>query len=285
MLSARVSHRHLRNVIGENSRRGIDLLSDPIFHMELTYSSLIVATFPVGDRHAFRLFDDDKVAVFTDMGEYDKVYGGSEGLTPASYDFDYILSAHAGLVLNPLSENVFIDFDYFQYKEETPYFEYDSFYVGYNCDELELVARNIKNRELHSFIQDPSQIYEYEPFFRLLKKSVLLTVVYPNATGNVADMTDSITPIIAREDGYLEIFTDIGQIERSPDTYVRVVNLAQLFEMVIRFDFEGAVLNPDTDGIRINREMILLNFEEFRRSYDPSKYMQAHNYAFRLQKE
>ena len=282
MLSARVSHRHLRNVIGKNPNRGIDLLSDPIFNMELAYSSLIVATFPVGDRHAFRLFDDDKVAVFTDMEEYDKVYGGSEGLTPRSCDFDHIISAHADLVLNPSSENVFIDFDYFQYKEETPYFEYDSIYVGYNCDELELVARNIKNRELQSFIQDPSQIYDYEPFFRLLKKSLLLTVVHPNATGNVADLTDSITPIIAREDGYLEIFTDIGQIERAPDTYVQVVNLAQFFEMIIRFDFEGAILNPDTDGLRIDREMVLLNFERFRSSYDSSKYMQAHNYAFRL---
>ena len=96
------------------------------------------------------------------------------------------------------------------------------------------------------------------------------------------DFTDAMAPIIIRDDGFMEIFTNIDQVKRGPDTYVQVVNLAQFFEMAIRFDLEGMVLNPDTDDIRIDREMILLNFEEFRRNYDPSKYMQAHNYAFRL---
>ena len=285
MDSMRVSHRHLRKFIEDSPKRGIDLLDDPIFYMELCYSSLIVATFPVEDRRAFLLFDEDTVAVFTDIHEYDKVYGAKEGLTPMAYDFDCIISANADLVLNPASENVFINSDYFQYKEATPYFQYDSPYIGFNCAELELVARNMKNTKLKSFISDPSRIYDYGPFFCLLKKSLLLTVVHPNATGNVADLTDSIAPIIVGDEGYIELFTDIGQIERAPDTYVQVVNLAQFFEMIIRFDFEGAVLNPDTDDVRIDREMILLNFEKFRKNYDPSKYMQAHNYAFRLQKE
>lgn len=253
--------------------------------MELAYSSFIVPTFPSGDRRAIYLLDKKAIPLFTDMNEYRKSFEGNADLTPAAYDFDYILSAHVDMVINPASENLFMDIDYFKDKAETPYFEYDSIYVGYNCAELELVARKIKNRPLKDFITNPSAIYDYESFFRLLKKSTLLTVMSLDSTEDIVDFSEGMAPIIVRDDGFLEIFTSASQIERGPDTYVQVVNLAQLFEMIMRFDFEGAVLNPDTNDVRIDREMILLNFEEFRKGYDPSKYMQAHNYAFKLKKE
>ena len=278
----RVSHKHLRKLIESSSDEGIDLLYNPLFCMELAYSSFIVPTFPVGERRAIYLLDKKAIPLFTDLDEYKKSFEGNAGLSPASYDFDYILSANVDLIINPSSENLFMDIDYFRGKADTPYFEYDSPFVGYNCAELELVARKIKNDSLNEFIADPSAIYDYDAFFSLLKKSILLTVISLDSTEDVVDFTDAIAPIIIREDGFMEIFTNTGQVKRGSDTYVQVVNLAQFFEMVIRFDFEGIVLNPDTEGIRIDREMILLNFEEFRRNYDPSKYMQAHNYAFRL---
>lgn len=276
------SHRHLRKLIESNSDEGIDLLYNPLFCMELAYSSFIVPTFPVGERRAIYLLDKKAIPLFTDLNEYKKSFEGNACLTPVSYDFDYILSANVDLVINPASENLFMDIDYFRDKAETPYFEYDSPYVGYNCAELELVARKIKNDSLNEFIADPSAIYDYEEFFRLLKKSIILTALYLDSTEDVVDFTDAMAPIIIRDDGFMEIFTNIDQVKRGTGTYVQVVNLAQFFEMAIRFDLEGMVLNPDTDDIRIDREMILLNFEEFRRNYDPSKYMQAHNYAFRL---
>ena len=278
----RVSHKHLRELIESSSDEGIDLLYNPLFCIELAYSSFIVPTFPVGERRAIYLLDKKAIPLFTDLDEYKKSFEGNAGLSPASYDFDYILSANVDLIINPSSENLFMDIDYFRGKADTPYFEYDSPFVGYNCAELELVARKIKNDSLNEFIADPSAIYDYDAFFSLLKKSILLTVISLDSTEDVVDFTDAIAPIIIREDGFMEIFTNTGQVKRGSDTYVQVVNLAQFFEMVIRFDFEGIVLNPDTEGIRIDREMILLNFEEFRRNYDPSKYMQAHNYAFRL---
>lgn len=278
----RVSHKHLRELIESSSDEGIDLLYNPLFCMELAYSSFIVPTFPVGERRAIYLLDKKAIPLFTDLDEYKKSFEGNAGLSPASYDFDYILSANVDLIINPSSENLFMDIDYFRGKADTPYFEYDSPFVGYNCAELELVARKIKNDSLNEFIADPSAIYDYEAFFSLLKKSILLTAISLDSTEDVVDFTDALAPIIIREDGFMEIFTNTDQVKRGSDTYVQVVNLAQFFEMVIRFDFEGIVLNPDTDDIRIDREMILLNFQEFRRNYDPSKYMQAHNYAFRL---
>ena len=278
----RVSHRHLRKLIESSSDEGIDLLYNPLFCMELAYSSFIVPTFPVGEMRAIYLLDKKAIPLFTDLDEYKKSFEGNAGLTPASYDFDYILSANADLIINPSSENMFLDIDYFRGKAETPYFEYDSPFVGYNCAELELVARKIKNDSLNEFITEPSAIYDYEEFFTLLRKSILLTAISLDSTEDIVDFTDSMAPIVIRDDRFVEIFTNIGQVKRGPDTYVQVVNLAQFLEMAIRFDLEGVALNPDTDDIRIDREMILLNFEEFRKNYDSSKYMQAHNYAFRL---
>lgn len=277
-----ISHSHLKRMIEGYPYHDFDLSSDSVFHMELAYSSFIVATFPSGDGRAIHLLNEKFIAVFTDMDEYYRIYAKNDNLTPVAYDFDYILSANVDLMINPASECVFLDIDMFADKPETPFFEYDSIYVGYNCRELELVARKIRNEELNEFIQNPSRIYDYDAFFRLLKKSILLTLVYPNTTEDIADLSDGMAPIKITEDGYLELFTNISQIKRGPDSYVQVVNLAQFFEMVIRFDFEGIILNPDTDKIRMDREMILVNFECFRQSYDPSKYMQAHNYAFRL---
>lgn len=209
-------------------------------------------------------------------------YGANDDLSPEAYDFDYILSANVDMIINPSSEGVFLDVNLFGHKAETPFFEYDSKYAGYDCNELEIVARNIRNEDLCRFIENPSSIYDFESFFELLKKSVLLTLSYPNATEDTVDLTDAISLIILTEDKFMEIFTGIDQIRRCSDSYVQVINLAEFFEMVLRFDFEGIILNPDSDRIRIDREMILLNFEDFRNNYNSSKYMQSHNYAFRL---
>ena len=282
MILHEIKHNHLKRMIEDYQYREIELSTDPIFYMEMVYSSFIVATFLVDGRHAIHLLNQKFIAVFTDLEEYKKTYDGNENLTPAVFDFDYILSANLDLIINPSSENIFINIDDYKNKPKTPFFEYDSIYVGFNCTELELVARKIQNNALNEFIKDPSRIYNYEEFFKLLKNSILLTLVYPKSSQNVVDLKGSISPIKIRKDGFLELFTNVGQIEGDSDTYVQVVNLAHFFEMTIRFDFEGIVINPDTNDIRMDREMILLNFEEFRDSYDPSKYMQADNYAFRL---
>ena len=72
-------------------------------------------------------------------------------------------------------------------------------------------------------------------FFTLLRKSILLTAISLDSTEDIVDFTDSMAPIVIRDDGFVEIFTNISQVKRGPDTYVQVVNLAQFLEMVIRF--------------------------------------------------
>lgn len=278
-----VSHNNLKRIIEGYPYQETDLSDDYIFKMELAYSTFIVPTFQVDERRAISLLENRFIPLFTDIAEYEKCYGDNGNLTPIAYDFDYILSANADMIINPESEGVFIDADLFRNKAETPFFKYGSKYVGYNCDELELVARNIRNEELCRFIENPSSIYEFESFFRLLKKSILFTLAYPNSTEDTVDLTGGVSPIMLNENKFIELFTGIDQIERSPNSYVQVINLAEFFEMVLRFDFEGIILNPDTDNVRIEREMILLNFEDFRKNYDSSKYMQSHNYAFRLE--
>lgn len=277
-----VSHNHLRKLIEDYPYQEADLSTDTSFHMELAYSTFIVPTFPVNGKRAIHLLDHKFIPLFTDLDEYNGMYGDNGNLTPVAYDFDYILSANNDMILNPSSEYVFVDIDWFKDKPETPFFEYDSKYAGYNYAELELLARKIRNRQLHEYIRNQYSSYDCEEFFTLLGKSVLLTLAHLNAADDIVDLTDSLSPIIINDFGCLEIFTGIDQIRRGPDSYVQVINLAQFFEMVIRFDFEGIIINPDTDDVRISREMILLNFEKFRDNYDWSKYMQAHNYAFRL---
>ena len=271
-----VTHNHLKRLLGDNPD-----FDDLCYMMELYYSSLIVPTFEAEGRTAFYLFSQELVPVFTDLEEYNRTYGGDRKLTPKVCDFDYILSANVDLIVNPDSDSHIIETDLLQYKRETPYYEYDSVYVGYSCRELELVARKTKNRNLKEFIRNPRAVYDYEAFFTKLRRSTLLIGSFlPDATGDVVDLTDSIAAIEIGRDGFLEFYTSMD--EAKSQSYVQVANIAEFMEYIIRNDLEGFVINPESDSVRVTREMILLNFEEFRDNYNHDRYVRSHNYAFRV---
>lgn len=273
-----VSHNHLRRLIDRED----DVFSNPLFFKEMAYSSFIVPTFPVEDKRAMFLHDKRYVPIFSDFYEYDKAYGARDDLDARIYDFDYILSCGVDMVFNPSSENLVIDFDYFKGKSETPFFPYRSRYIGYNKNELHLIARRIRNPCLKKFIGTPGCVYD-ESFFEELARSTLMTLVYPeNQTGDVAYFRGKPTPLKITEDGFLELFTSCEEIMRSPDSYVQIVNLPEFMEFVIRHDHEGIIINSDTDCLVLDREMILLNFGDFRSRYDFKRFVQSHNYAFKL---
>lgn len=273
-----VSHNHLRRLIDRED----DVFSNPLFFKEMAYSTFIVPTFPVDDKRAMFLHDKRYVAICTDFYEYDKAYGGRDDLDPRICDFDYILSCGVDMLLNPSSENLVIDVDHFKGKSETPFFPYKSIYVGYNRDELQLIAKRIQNPRLKELMGTPGCVYD-ESFFDELARSILMTLVYPeNQTGDVAYLRGNPTPLKITEDGFLELFTSNGEIRRSPDSYVQVVNLPEFMEFIIRHDHEGIVINSDTDCLVLDREMILMNFSDFRKRYDFKRFVQSHNYAFRL---
>lgn len=274
-----VSHDHLRKLIDCDD----DPFSNPLFFKELAYSTFIVPTFPVDDNRAMFLHDKRYVPILSDFYEYDKAYGMRDDLNPMISDFDHILSCGVDMLFNPSSENLVIDVDYFKGKSETPLFPYSSRYVGYNRSELNLIAKRIRNPRLKEFIGTPGCVY-YESFFEELARSTLMTLVYPeNQTGDVACLRGKPTPLKITEDGFLEVFTSCEEIKRSPDSYVQIVNLPEFMEFVIRHDHGGMVINSDTDCLILDRETILMNFGDFRGRYDFKRFVQSHNYAFKLE--
>lgn len=273
-----VSHDHLRKILDSDS----DPFSNPLFFKELAYSTLVVPTFPVADRYAMFLHDKRYVPVFSDFYEYDKAYGSREDLNPMVCDFDHILSCGVDLLFNLESENILIDRDWFKNKDDTPFFPYRSRYVGYNKNELHLIARRIRNPRLKEFIQTPGCVYD-DSLFDELAHSTLLTLVYPeNMTADIAYFRGGPTPLKITGDGFLELFTSCEEILRGPDSYVQIVNLPQFMEFAIRNDSEGIVINSDTDCTVLDRDTILMKFSDFRGRYDFKRFVQSHNYAFRL---
>lgn len=282
----KITHNHLRKILDDNYEylRGNGEISDDDFEAlinELFYSVLIAPTKTVnGETFPIWIGDENGnqfLPLFTDLAEYQKEFAGFEDFHPGSSDFDTFLNAGIdNIVINPSSEQFAFPVDAFKDKPEIPLCRFDP-------SEDTLDEKGLRNLLDSKSTLDLDGAYDYEAFFSKLAESVVFMVPKLKEDMDVHDGIIKIaggTPVSVSFQGYLEIYTDKDEIKRDGERVAAVVNLEKFIDYLIRMDFSGLVINPNSDAVVLDRTIIMKNFDEFRKNYNSSRYAMASEYAF-----
>src|SRR5690606_453192 len=89
-------------------------------------------------------------------------------------------------------------------------------------------------------------------------------------------------PINITPEGLLELYTSRDEVANDENTYIQLANLDYFIEYLIRTDTNGMIINPESNRLVINRDVLMFNFDEFREMYDREKYAKANDFAFKL---
>lgn len=289
-----ITHNHLRKLIEKNQDffTGDGDISDDDFiqlYLELFYSTFIVPTKNVDGKDYPMIMADENmnrfVPVFSDLTEYQIIFSKYDDITPKFYDFDSIMECSDDLiVLNPSSEACPFHLDVFDDKEKIPMFPHKVSERSLKKDDLKKLADS-QNDTFKDYIKDPGVIYDYENFFkRLAETSFLMKIPLknPKIEDGIIDLRQFNTIDINHPKGIIEIYTSKNEIRGDATSYVSVINLDFCLESMIRNDFNGVVINPNSDNLMLNREMILENFDDFHEIYDSEKFGNATIFAFLL---
>lgn len=282
-----ITHEHLRLVIEDIYSNNNEITEDLLTRLinEFRYSNLYIPAKRENNTLNFIIYDDEygKITpLFTDLDEFRKFFRDEdiEVLNNSFELYQNILktSKIEGYILNPASEKYLFKKEFILSIKNIPK---TSFYSNnpYTPEELKEIVKNIDNKELESFIEDPLNIGEYEMLFEKLSNSHILTlmladydlkeykkdgIIDQKETGPLASMhTDRVGG------KYATIFSSadkMASVNTSKFKYSQLVNLATLVNFVLTEDMDGIILNPESDNVLISRQMLLrysLGFEKF----------------------
>ena len=226
--------------------------------------------------------DQKLTPLFTDAEEFRKFFKDTDDIELMQNSFELyrnvlMTSDLDGYVLNPATEKYVFDKDFVLDIKNIPK---TNFYTTdtYSKEEIKEL-KDSKNPDLEAFIENRSNIGDYEPLFELMSRSTLLTLMISDIDlsskaedgivslmdcGPVAQMyTDNVggvyATIFSSEEKLKEVHTDRFR-------YSQVINLAMLVNFVLTEDMDGIVLNPGTDNVLIPRATLLrysLGFEKY----------------------
>lgn len=281
-----ITHNHLRKILEDNYEfvRNDGDISDEDFEMllyELFYSTLIVPSSRVDGEVFPILIGDDNgnsfMPLFTDLAEYEKAFSNRENIHPIVSDFDtYMNLGIDGIVINPTCEQFSFSSKAFKDKERTAKSTCNVTDDTLNKEELKDLLNSRSNLDL-------SDVYDYDGFFESLADSVMFTVPdlrnIPNDENGIVKISSGL-PLKVTNEGYLELFTDKEEMKKEGDRYASVVNLEFFIDYMIRMDFNGLIINPSSEAIVLERNVLLAKFDGFRKSYNSSRFAKASDYAF-----
>lgn len=290
-----ITHNHLKKILNDNFdilESGGELTEDDYagLLMELFYSVLISPAKMVDGEYFFVLMGDDEdnqfIPLFTDLIEYRKLFANDDEVTAMFYDFDYYLEAELDLiVINPASECFTLNTQVLKDKPKTLLFPKD---IGKNTlgkEEIENILNDTSiNDEFSKLIDDEKSIYDFENFFKALAETNLIVrVLIEDEHEDFIDLNRyGPAPINITPEGLLELYTSRDEVANDENTYIQLANLDYFIEYLIRTDTNGMIINPESNRLVINRDVLMFNFDEFREMYDREKYAKANDFAFKL---
>ena len=303
MIDNDTSNSHLKDNISQyahfkknNTPVPEDLIVD-IFN-ELRVSKLIVPGIVEDDDVIFQniMFDDkfDLIPLFTDADEFKKYTTEYTGITnDFSYYVDLVMKEDLdGMVINLKGDMFFIDKFLLQ---KIPHLEKcdDSDVEGYDGQQLRDIYRNLPNKKLIKFINNPKNFNKYDKLIKLLHDAVLLIVV--SSPVDLSDVTED--GVIRREDtkGYELAYVDEGKetygliytgaeaVIKSANIqqqhyYCQIANISEMFPYYLSMDMSGVIIDPVSADYYIPRNIMLELLEH--EDIDDAKLKDAQNYLF-----
>lgn len=280
-------HKHLRVVLEDIYLNDNKLTKDLLLRLinEFRYSNLYIPAQRDDFSLNFIIYEDGDrklTPLFTDAEEFRKFFKDTDDIELMQNSFELyrnvlMTSDLDGYILNPATEKYVFDKDFVLDIKNIPK---TNFYTTdtYSKEQIKEL-KDSKNPDLEAFIENRSNIGDYEPLFELMSRSTLLTLMISDIDlsskaengivslmdcGPVAQMyTDNVggvyATIFSSEEKLKEVSTDRFR-------YSQVINLAMLVNFVLTEDMDGIVLNPGTDNVLIPRATLLrysLGFEKY----------------------
>ena len=280
-------HKHLRVVLEDIYLNDNKLTKDLLLRLinEFRYSNLYIPAQRDDFSLNFIIYEDGDrklTPLFTDAEEFRKFFKDTDDIELMQNSFELyrnvlMTSDLDGYILNPATEKYVFDKDFVLDIKNIPK---TNFYTTdtYSKEQIKEL-KDSKNPDLEAFIENRSNIGDYEPLFELMSRSTLLTLMISDIDlsskaengivslmdcGPVAQMyTDNVggvyATIFSSEEKLKEVNTDRFR-------YSQVINLAMLVNFVLTEDMDGIVLNPQTDNVLIPRATLLrysLGFEKY----------------------
>lgn len=280
-------HKHLRVVLEDIYLNDNKLTKDLALRLinEFRYSNLYIPAKRDDFSLNFIIYEDGDqklTPLFTDPEEFRKFFKDTDDIELMQNSFELyrnvlMTSDLDGYILNPATEKYVFEKDFVLDIKNIPK---TNFYTTdtYSKEQIKEL-KGSKNPDLEAFIENRSNIGDYESLFELMSRSTLLTLMISDIDlsskaengivslmdcGPVAQMyTDNVggvyATIFSSEEKLKEVRTDRFR-------YSQVINLAMLVNFVLTEDMDGIVLNPGTDNVLIPRATLLrysLGFEKY----------------------
>ena len=242
---------------------------------ELKHSCLIMAVDVEGDDLKFQTLEFEGKTygfLFTDMDEFRKVFSDEES---GSHHFDFEiyqqiveLGVLDGFLINQKSESFLLKKDLFSEITEMPEHIYGPDNT-YSATELLNLKKSMDNSELESFLEDSSNIGNYEELFALISKSTPLAMMLSRddlsdfAEDDIICMekTGPVAFLYIDEVGgnYAALFTSedkMRHVDTGLNMYSQIVNFSMMCNFILNDDMDGIIINPESDNVVLTREVL-----------------------------
>ena len=295
-----VTNNHLKTSINQidnfcsnNTNPPEDMFSDLI--SQLRVSNLLIPVIFDGDEITFPHIVTDEgqslLPLFSDLEEFMKYK--PEFFPLANELFYYVGIVNDlkldGIIINCENEKFCIDNDLLNKLE--PFVEFDRS-KGFDEAKLKQIGETLTNDALVSFIGDDANYNNFDALKKILKESVLLSVVFCD------EELDSGEETIERDDvgGFIFMNSKIGTenygllftgldainqtIDKSQANYCyQIANLYEILRFVLTGDMDGIIINRGREEYFIPRNILLEIFNSDIINTDLGK---ASDYAFML---
>lgn len=291
----------LKKYVERNQEIPDELFDD--FVNEIRVSNLLALGFEDGDRFTtdgtlLTRGDEVFLPVYTDDDEYLKDNGPNTEFELIPNDIiDYIDMLNQndgdGIVINPASECFTI---YTHLLNDLPLNSGISFqdnFSGYGPEQLKNIAENAPNDSIINFIRNDSNEDNFEGLMLELSKSILLNPrfsdeKFENYANNgivfVDDMESYISTVVDDDQEYGILFTSKNAIldtvneDSKEDHAYQITILSEYFDIMLRGDCDGVVINPYLEGYFIPRNILF----KYSSILDNPSFKQASKYVFLL---
>ena len=274
----RIRNRKLANVESD--------LRDSLL-VELLFANLIIPASDVTEEkftfEFVRLNDEfDNFQVFTDLDEYNKVYGDNKSIEPVIFNLlQFENNIYSYLAFMVVNKSFKIEMDEIWYiigfersyelyaKEELP---------EYTLEKCQKLIEKHDNADLIEYLNARKYIQSYISLFDVLEKSVLFTDIQVEKDFDKSVLYNEVGASFNIHDKYIITYTNLKDVESE---YYAIVDMIELMRFVIFNQLEGIIIDNGTKQTKLRKSQLLKNYRKILMHFSSSNLNGVFKYIFK----
>ena len=205
--------------------------------VELLFADLIIPASNVSDEQftfEFVKFNNeqwDNFQVFTDLDEYNKVYGKNNSVEPIVFNllhFENNIYSNLGYMVVNKSFKIEMDLIWDAIGYERSYrFKRENYLHKYTLNECQKLTERYDNSEINDYLNQRRHIQSYYSLLDVIKNSVLFTEVLLTQDVNTPVSAKDVDPSFNFQDNYIVLYTNLEDANLKYFTIVDFINLVR----------------------------------------------------------